>query len=297
MNRKGNLPKSHKNKKYENVFIFYIFILGMERYIFKIFIHDRTRFTDTLAENAQMFNTFLFGIRFIIKTISINDTEIVNQIWVNNYSARIDFILPVLMRGSRGIIFIFDCKNPMHLVDDLTQLPNLLTESNMESIPVFLLGINSLQLNELEYMHLERTIQNLIIPIPNAHYVSERNINFSPPFFDYVLKIINKSFIYQEDIHSLINQGVETSKLFEIHRKNITTCIKIFEQQMKMVEGSKDQFQNLNLEHPKPEQINHNLSDKEIEKIKESLIEFEKQKLEEMRKKASSIIQKIKGGK
>ncbi len=266
----------------------------MERYIFKIFINDRTHFTDTLAENAQMFNTFLFGIRFIIKTISINDTEIINQIWVNNYSARIDFILPLLMRGSRGIIFIFDCKNPMHLVNDLTHLPNMIAETNIESIPIFLLGINSLQLNELEYMHLERTIQNLIIPIPNAHFVSERNINFIPPFFDYVLTIINKSFIYEEDIRSLINQGVETSKLFEIHRKNITTCIKIFEQQLKTIDGNKEQYKNLNLELPKSEQITQNLNDKEKERIKESLNEFEKQKLEEMRKKASSIIQKIK---
>ncbi len=185
----------------------------------------------------------------------------------------------------------------MHLVDDLTQLPGMLTESNMESIPVFLLGINSLHLNELEYMHLERTIQSLIIPIPNAHYISERNINVIPPFFDNVLRIINKSFIYQEDIRTLINQGVETSKLFEIHRKNITICIKNFEEELKKVDKIKDQIQNLNLEHKEPDYMTQNLSDKEIEKIKASLIEFEKQKLEEMRKKASSIMQKIKGTK
>ena len=266
----------------------------MVHYIFKIFINDRIHFTDSITDNIQMFNTFLFGIRFIIKTISINETEIVNQIWVNNYAHNIDYILPALMRGSKAIIIIFDCKNPMNLVDDLTHLPNILTESQSDTIPVFLLGINSLQLNELEYMHLERTIQSLLLHIPNAHYINQRNVVREEPFFENILTIINKSFIYQEDIRTLINRGVETSKLFEIHRTNITKYIKNFEEQLKNVESIKDKIQNLNLVPEKLEPIEEPIETHEIEKIRLSILEFEKQKLKELRQKATLIMKKIK---
>jgi len=143
-------------------------------------------------------------------------------------------------------------------------------------------------------MHLERTIQSLILPIPNAHYISQRNINVEEPFFDNILTIIDKSFIYQEDIRTLINQGVETSKLFEIHRTNITKYIKSFEEQLKNVDSIKDKIHNLNLEPLKQEPTKEHIDANEIEKIRMSILEFEKQKLKEMREKASLIVKKIK---
>lgn len=270
----------------------------MERYIFKIFIHDRTNFIEKITENAtQVFNTFLFGIRFVIKSINVGNTEVVNQIWVNHYSARIEFVLPVLMRGSKGIIIIFDCTNPMHIIEDLNSLPMLLAESHTDSIPVFLLGINSLLLNDLEYMHLERTIRKLIIPIPNAHYVNERNINISEPFFDNFLKIINRSFIYKEDLNTLIDKGEDNSKLFEIHRKNIEENLKQFENDITSIEPIKDKIEHLNLEKPVEmimQSSMEELDQVEIDRMKATLIDFEKKKLDEMRTHANNILKKVK---
>ena len=270
----------------------------MERYIFKIFIHDRTNFIEKITENAtQVFNTFLFGIRFVIKSINVGNTEVVNQIWVNHYSARIEFVLPVLMRGSKGIIIIFDCTNPMHIIEDLNSLPMLLAESHTDSIPVFLLGINSLLLNDLEYMHLERTIRKLIIPIPNAHYVNERNINISEPFFDNFLKIINRSFIYKEDLNTLIDKGEDNSKLFEIHRKNIEENLKQFENDITSIEPIKDKIEHLNLKKPVEtimQSSMEELDQVEIDRMKATLIDFEKKKLDEMRTHANNILKKVK---
>ena len=271
----------------------------MERYIFKIFILDRTHFTEENSNSdSQVFNTSLFGIRFIIKPILLNQVEVVNQIWVYNYSQRIDFLMPVLLRGSKGIMIIFDCKNPMHLIDDLNNLPQLMTELNQDTTPIFLFGLNALELNDLEHLHLERTIRRLILPIPNTHYINERNIGIQEPYFESVLSIIDKSFIYKEDLHTLIDQGVDNSRLLELHRRNIQENLKEFREQICSIDEFKEQIKHLNLnninekvESTKPAR---EFKPEEMDRLKDSVILFEKQKLDELRSKADAIIENLK---